>query len=152
MESLTLFIPNHWKGHLDFAHWLQFDSPSSGAHCHVDNATPFLKMSMYCCDLTTTKKSQVKLGYRISKQRAIQLPLHINAYAACGKNGMRRAVPMHTDTETRTHRRTHAQTHARQSVKSQGNRFERAWREALTSRLQSQVEVASMETGCCGDM
>ena len=54
IESFTLFIPNHGKGHLDFAHWLQFDNPSSGAHCQVDSATPFLKTSMDWSDLTVT--------------------------------------------------------------------------------------------------
>lgn len=46
MESLTRFMPKKENGQRDFAHWLQFDRPSSGAHCQVDTATPFLKTSI----------------------------------------------------------------------------------------------------------
>lgn len=97
IESLTLFIPNHWKGHLDFAHWLQFDNPSSGAHCQVDSATPFLKTSMGYSDLSITtgqaglQQAQISTG----------LPC-IPQYSAVTRVGMRRLEAMLPGIHART--------------------------------------------------
>ena len=46
IESFTRLMPKNWKGQRDLAHWLQLDRSSSGAHCHVETATPFLNTSM----------------------------------------------------------------------------------------------------------